>query len=269
MHSPGFDPQLSLGRDSAGERYLQYREDVKGKTHQGGLSSKVKPRTLKVYGSPNPSRNVVNLFAQYIRLLPGEPKNGSFYKYSLPASKRTGSQWYSDRPIGVNQLKKVVKSIMTKGGLEGKYTNHSLRVTCVTRMFEAGVDEQLIKTFTVHKSDAVCDYKRVSENLLRKASSTVTSSASSEQAESLPSLEPKKHRAPVNENVSPDDCKFVKEVMSPLPPKAHENPCPLTGSDNTCSTLCSVLKKIDQEVEKSRKKVRFTLEVESSSSPQK
>ncbi len=41
-----------------------------------------------------------------------------------------------------------------------------------------GIDEQLIKTFTGHKSDAVRDYKCVSESLLRHASSTITGETS-------------------------------------------------------------------------------------------
>ncbi len=113
--APGFKPQLTVGRDRAGECFLEFKEDVKGKTHQGGLVSKVKPRTLKVYGSPDPSCNVVNLFCQYTRLLPENGSNPSLYKYVLASSKRTANQWYSDHPVGINQLKKVVKSIMTRG----------------------------------------------------------------------------------------------------------------------------------------------------------
>ncbi len=92
LRAPGHNLQLTLGKDHAHERFLEYREDVKGKTHQGGLSSKVKPRTLKVYGSSNPSRNLVNLFAQYMWLLLTELKNPSLYKYSLPESKCTALQ---------------------------------------------------------------------------------------------------------------------------------------------------------------------------------
>ncbi len=66
LHILGFDSQLLLGKDRLGEWYLEYREDVKGKTHQGGLSNKVKPQTLCIYGSTSPSRNVINLFTQYI-----------------------------------------------------------------------------------------------------------------------------------------------------------------------------------------------------------
>ena len=48
----------------------------------------------------------------------------------------------------------------------GFYTNHSLRTTAATWLFDAGVDEQLIMTRTGHRSVAgVRSYKRVTDNL--------------------------------------------------------------------------------------------------------
>ncbi len=272
LRAPGFNPQLTVSKDRGGERYLKYKEDMKGKTHQGGLSSKVKPRTLKVYGSNDPSRNVVNLFIQYTRLLPKNRKNPCLYKYALSASRRSCSQWYSNRPVRINQLKKVVKSLMSHGGLEGRYTNHSLRATCATRMFQAGIDEQLIKTFTGHKSDSVRDYKRVNDSLLRHANNAVSStgkpSCTVSRAEDLPSLESPAKKVKVDENSDPcatqtDDLQFVSEVMSSKPTKAHCKPCPIRDENGQCTNLCSVLKKIDKKVDSKAKKVKFLLKIES------
>ncbi len=81
--------------------------------------------------------------------------------------------WYSDKPVGVNSLKKVVNNMMKNAGIEGCFTNHSLRVTTATRMFQKGVDKQLIKCVTGHKSDAVRLYKRPSDNLMKTACSAV------------------------------------------------------------------------------------------------
>ncbi len=97
----------------------------------------------------------MSTFEKYIGLLPSDCKNPSLYKYPLGRSKQTASQWYSDRLVGINSLKKVVKSLAAKGNLKGKFMNHSLHMTCATRMFNVGVDEQLIKNYTGHKSDAV------------------------------------------------------------------------------------------------------------------
>ena len=42
----------------------------------------------------------------------------------------------------------------------GYFTNHSLRASCASRLFHAGVDEQFICKTTGHRSKAVCIYKR-------------------------------------------------------------------------------------------------------------
>ncbi len=58
---------------------------------------------------------------------------------------------------------------MAKIGREGKFTNHSLRVSAVTRMFNEGIEEQVVKEKTGHRSDAVRAYKRTAEHLLVNA----------------------------------------------------------------------------------------------------
>lgn len=61
--------------------------------------------------------------------------------------------------------------------LQGHYTNHSLRATAATRLYEGGINEQLIYEKMGHKSTAVWSYKRtnneqqhrVSEKINRKS----------------------------------------------------------------------------------------------------
>ncbi len=62
---------------------------------------------------------------------------------------------------------------MRQAGKTGNFTNHSLRVTVATRMFEGGIEEQLVKEKTGHKSDAVRCYKRTSDQLMQKAEKAV------------------------------------------------------------------------------------------------
>ena len=49
-------------------------------------------------------------------------------------------------------LGKVISGVMKQAGFEGHYTNHSLRVSLATRLFDAQVDEQLIMSRTEHSS---------------------------------------------------------------------------------------------------------------------
>ncbi len=109
--------------DEKGLKFLEFHEDSHSKTNQGGLSSKNhKPCVLKTYGCANPDRNVVLLFDKYVSLLPTDCKNPSLYKYALGHSKMTTSQWYSDRPVGINSLKKVVKNLLSRAKVPGKFT---------------------------------------------------------------------------------------------------------------------------------------------------
>ena len=61
-------------------------------------------------------------------------------------------------------------------GISGFKTNHSLRVTNATRLFQHGVDEQLIMTRTGHRSvSGVCTYNRVSDDQKETLSSNLNS----------------------------------------------------------------------------------------------
>jgi len=88
-------------------------------------------------------------------------------------AKPSNTQWYADVRVGVNTISKVVKTLCGKAGLDGFYTNHSLRATSATRMYEADLPEQLICEKTGHRSDAVRTYKRTGRAQEQAASDAV------------------------------------------------------------------------------------------------
>ena len=61
-------------------------------------------------------------------------------------------------------------------GIPGYYTNHSLRATAATRLYQNDVDEQIIQEFTGHHSIAVREYKRTSDDQKLMASNCVNGS---------------------------------------------------------------------------------------------
>ena len=85
-----------------------------------------------------------------------------------------GDIWYSNVPTGINTLANVVKNLRQAAGFPGFFTNHSLRATAVTRLFDADVDKQLIMTKTGHVSNAARSYKRVSDDKLQQLTDAVT-----------------------------------------------------------------------------------------------
>ena len=267
----GFDPQISVLTDEKGVKYLSYTEDTKSKTNQGGLAGrKHKPKAVNVYGnSVNSDRDLVRLYEKYIALLPSNPKCSALYKYSLSSGYCTPKCWFTDKPVGVNSLKKVVSNMMKDAGIEGCFTNHSLRASTAMRMFRKGVDEQLIKQVTGHKSDAVRLYKRPSSSLLDAACKTVVEKESdmsttlkkqklSEQ-KSVP--EPKPFDIDDYE-IHPSEKVTYKVSESKFGDQIHKKGCCVGDEDGKCGGLCDVLKKLDEKVAKVKvKKVRLSLKL--------
>ncbi len=148
----------------------------------------------------------------------------------------TGHTWYADKPLGVNTITKTVKNLMAEIGKFGHFTNHSLRVSATTRMYSEGVDEQVLKERTGHKSDVVRSYKKTPENLLREAERATIGNMS------------KNRKRPVSCTVSTAPKKQVKSETG-------------EQSDNmsACLSLGQVLEKVDSS-SSHMKKVKFEVE---------
>ena len=89
------------------------------------------------------------------------PKDAKAF-YLKPLKICTDDVWYSKVPIGHNTLRETIKRVCAEAGLGGKRTNHSLRATSATRMYQAGIDEQLITERTGESSYSFylfCDCK--------------------------------------------------------------------------------------------------------------
>ena len=243
---------------------MLFTEDVKSKTSQGGISSKLDgARQVCVYVSESPQRNVVRLYEKYISLLPKRPKYSDLFVYELAERRRTPSTWYCDRPVGINVLKKTVKKLTDAAGLKGNFTNHSLRASCATRLYQSGKDEQTIKSITRHWSNAgVRSYKRLSNKLLKSANKkicgegvTLETPKRRRVVSSTLSKAPESPPATVD-LVSSDDSEIecVKVVKKSETATAHSNTmCQCFGHVGGCSPMCVCLKAVDRRIEKRRK----------------
>ena len=60
-------------------------------------------------------------------------------------------------------MRSVVTDMLKDAGLDGFFTNHSLRRTAATRLFRAGKNVKLIKEITGHVSNAVEKYEVTSD----------------------------------------------------------------------------------------------------------
>ena len=150
--------------------YLLYTEFI-SKTNQGGLQHRKKcPKQVMHHANLKcPERCLVRLYKLYNSKCPEKRPNSAFYL--RPLVKPREDVWYSCNPMGHNTLANTVPCILKEAGIAGYFTNHSLRATSETRLFDEGVDEQLIMARTGHCSSAgVRSYKRIPKQLCEKTS---------------------------------------------------------------------------------------------------
>ena len=113
------------------------------------------------------SRCLVELFRKYLFLgHRGSYSWPRFYAQTDPKWEPGSDYWYTNRPVGKNTLGGYIEDMMKREGVEGNFKNHSMRKSTCTRLFRKGVDLQLIKEQTGHKSEAVMLYKK--SNLQQK-----------------------------------------------------------------------------------------------------
>ena len=172
LHHPGFNSQLSIGKDTDRLYCLIFKEDIKTKMNQGGLDHReIQPCTMYVYKNVNQHRCPVHLFEKYCSLCPKIAKHEEFYLH--PIVKPTPWQWYADKPIGINALHSTVKWLAESAGLQGRFSNHSLRASSTTHLFDKGIPEKVIKEISGHCSDCVWEYECTGNNLKCKVSAAL------------------------------------------------------------------------------------------------
>ena len=172
LRSIPFGSQFTFLHDSNGKSYFRYCEDVGLKTNKGGLKHrKIDPKIVDVHQIENADRCPVRILTRYLSLLPIDRKCKSLYL--KPRKKYSGSVWYRDAPVGENRMRCFVKDLCKKAGIPGYYTNHSLRATGCTCMYNSDLDEQVIQEISGHRSSAVRSYKRTCEKQKQHATKCI------------------------------------------------------------------------------------------------
>ena len=161
LRSIGFQSQFRIKHDAQGVLYLEYREDLGLKTNKGGLKHvKMNPKVVNIYPISDVSRCPVHIFQVYMSKLPAAHKSSALYL--RPLTRYTQSVWFRNAPIDINTLHSTVRVMCEQAGLAGFYTNHSLRASPATRMYNTNCPEQVIQERTGHRSLAVRSYKKTS-----------------------------------------------------------------------------------------------------------
>ena len=154
-----------LKRENDPPRYI-YTE-LASKNRAGGLAQlRVKNKSVSIFAVPNAgNRCHVFILDLYLSKLSKEAFQRDIF-YLKPVSKvsKCGQPWFTITPVGKNTLVKMVKDICADAVIGGSKSNHSLRATGATELYQAGVPEKVIQERTGHLSLAgLRQYERTSE----------------------------------------------------------------------------------------------------------
>ena len=123
------------------------------KNRPGRLKGRnVEPKTVYHHANmSNPDVCFARLFKKYVSMCPDCPAELNAF-YMMPSSKPTKVCWYTSRPLGHNTLTKTICRLCRAAAICEFKTNHSLRASAATTLYQHGVDEQLLMERTRHRS---------------------------------------------------------------------------------------------------------------------
>lgn len=159
------------------DRYV-YTELV-SKTNSGTLkklhvTSKVVPIFASAEAGERCPVQILDLY--YSKLPPQAIESDIFFVRPLDniPTDRT-KPWYTGTPVGKHTLENKLKKMCSLAGIEGRISNHSLRATSVTQMYESGVPEKVIQERTGHRwLEALRMYKRTNTQQHETVSKVLT-----------------------------------------------------------------------------------------------
>ena len=170
--------ELKLSQLRRNSRGYTYTENV-SKNRTGGISQfRLDNKSVFIPAVPEAGdRCHCSLLDKYISKLPAKAIEADlFYVRSLAKVTKDSPTWYTSVPLGKNKLYNMVKDMCNNSGIEAR-TNHSLRATGATSLFNAGVPKKMIKDITGHLSDeALRMYERPSETQQQAVANVLASS---------------------------------------------------------------------------------------------
>ena len=146
----------------------------------------------------------------------------NFYLRSL--EKPNPGQWYSTQVVGLNTLKKTIGELAKLGNCDGFFTNHSLRRSSTTGLFQAGLPKKLIKEFTGHRSDALDKYEITSEDQRATISNVISGNNCINVEEKENESEQSNEMQVVVSDKSHDTLQAIACMCSKKMVKMHETP---------------------------------------------
>ena len=187
-----------------------------GGHHQLNLENK----SVLQYARPElGERCHVYLLRLYLSKLPESAfQRDIFYmkpRGSIPHSP--ADPWYTNVPLGHNSLGTFLKRILSEAGVDTtNKSNHSLRATAISRMYQRNVPEKLIMERSGHLSrDGVMSYERTTAAQQKALCATLSGSSSSNSINPNVALAAMKQEGPPESTSSTYQPNPVKQEGGP------------------------------------------------------
>ena len=138
--------------DSDGKRFVGTLSTESTKNIQGGNKQSDQDYSdTRMYELSGSRLCPVQAYEMYISKL--HPDNQALFAKPKNNFSLDSSIWYTREVLGKNTINDMMKNISKKAGCGKIYTNHCVRATTVTSLYQAGVDAQTICSITKHKSE--------------------------------------------------------------------------------------------------------------------
>jgi len=126
-----------------------------------------------MYKVENSVLDPVSTYERYVSKL--HPEN--LYLFQKPKKNFIFEEnvWYTKEVLGKNTISSIMKGLSQKAGLSKPYTNHCVRASTVTTLYQAGIDTQQICSITKHKNESTLSHyiesssekqKQIASNIL-------------------------------------------------------------------------------------------------------
>lgn len=159
---------LNVNNFLIGPNVITFEENV-CKTFHGGITDlKYIPRKVEHEchrRGEKHERCLVELYWLYMGLVEVHVKVKDSFYFKPSANKMA----FQRMPVDINTLNSILPELCKAVGIKRK-TAHSLRVTCVSTLFNNGVEEKLIRERSGHRSNALFRYEKASKEQLKNVS---------------------------------------------------------------------------------------------------
>ena len=206
---------FQISQDSNGRRFVfQAKDEMTKKVRADNMKTRVD--NGRMYETKNPGCPVAS-FERYLNKL--NPSCSSLFQTPMPRVPSDDNKpWYKNCPMGSRQIGTFMARISETAGLSRRYTNHSIRSTCITVLDEQGFDSRDICNVSGHQNESsIRTYiGRPNDSKKQKLSDALSSAIG---------------QPPVDLNTPHNDSPATESVAPPDAPSSGSQPDPPSESE--------------------------------------